>query len=49
MRPLNAEPAKHPLDFPDTYTMIVQQDRQLDRLAIRPLTLEKPNLVQHLC
>jgi len=33
MRSLNARPATHPLDRAKTYPMIVQQGRQLDRLA----------------
>jgi len=49
VRPIDAEPSKNSLDLPQTHTVIVQQDRQLDRPAIRPLTLEKLNLLQHLC
>ena len=49
MRSLNAKPTKHPLDLAKTHSMIVQQDRRLDRLAIRPLTLKKLNFLQYLC
>jgi len=47
-RVLDADPAEHPRDLPETHAEIVQDDRQLDDLAIGPLTLEKLNLVQHL-
>jgi len=40
MRALNAKPTKHPLDLAKAHSMIVQQDCQFDRLAIRPLTLK---------
>jgi hypothetical protein len=42
--PIDAEPPEDSPDLPQTYTVIVQQDRQSVELAIRSLTLEKPNL-----
>ena len=40
VRPLNANLAKHARDLSETHPEIVQQERQLNDLAIRPLTLE---------
>jgi hypothetical protein len=37
---INTEPPEDLLDLPQAYTVIVQQGRQIDRLAIHPLTLE---------
>jgi hypothetical protein len=47
VRSLNANPAKNARDLAGTHTETVQQDCQLDDLAICPLTLGKLNLVQH--
>jgi hypothetical protein len=49
MGSINAEPPEDALDFPNAHTVIVQQNRQFDKLAIGSLTLEKLNLAQHLC
>ena len=40
------DPAQHVLDFAKTHTAIIEQDRLLKELAIRPFTLEKLNLIQ---
>ena len=47
VRALDADPSEHLLDTAQAYTAAVQQDRQLNELAIRPLTLEKLNLFKH--
>jgi len=48
VRPLDADPAQHLCDQTKAHAAIVQKDRHLDDVAIRPLALEKLDLVQHL-
>jgi len=47
IRPLEADPAKNARHFPQAHTVIVQQDCQLNEVALSPLTLDKFNFVQH--
>jgi hypothetical protein len=47
--PIDAEPLKASPDLSKDHTVIVQQDRQVDRLAICPFTLEKIDLFRYIC
>lgn len=44
---LDAHPAQHLRDPPQAHATVVHQDRHLNDVAIRPLTLEKLNLFNH--